>query len=590
MRQKLTYTSTKRFCFMQKFKIITLCFGLFIFNISIAQDFSKIPDSLKKYNYIQLNNKITKNLEYHKTDGDINYVYAKVCLLKGKKENNIEEIIYGYNVMGIVSNNFELELKYSDSAISLARTKMPAKLSYTYYRRGQIFYNEKRLKDALNCFLTANIDSANISIDLKTRINYSIGLIKNTQGSYTEALPIYKKCEENARTHKFSNYLVYLFGLSELYNRMDKIYLSELYTNKGLKLARTNLYGNSYNPYFISNRGKNYYKRNYYKKAITDLTTPLKIMRSNNDYSNYAENSFYIGECYRKLQQNEKAILYYKKVDSIFKEKKDIYPINIKAYEYLIEYYKKKNDYNQIVYYSDQFIQADKVIDDNYKYITAKIAKNYDIQKVIFSKQSVIASLKDEKKTSLATIFFLILGLILLGLVFYLNNRKKKKEFKKQKDLFESYKIEREQKNINNIEKSEIKAEVIKKSTVSNIDKNVISHILSCLDQFEKEKWYISKDYSVEMLATEFKTNSSYLSKVINEIKGCSFTNYINKLRIEFILEKLEKDKKFLNYTIQALSEVSGYKSVQTFTRAFTAHTKMKPSNFIKELTVRSLC
>ncbi|MEO8516316.1 MAG: AraC family transcriptional regulator, partial [Flavobacterium sp.] len=84
-------------------------------------------------------------------------------------------------------------------------------------------------------------------------------------------------------------------------------------------------------------------------------------------------------------------------------------------------------------------------------------------------------------------------------------------------------------------------------------------------------------------------TNSNYLSKVINEVKGCNFNQYINVLRIEYILDKLETEKKFSHYTIQALSEFSGYNNVQTFTRAFAAYTKMTPSNFIKELKNRNL-
>jgi AraC-like DNA-binding protein len=101
---------------------------------------------------------------------------------------------------------------------------------------------------------------------------------------------------------------------------------------------------------------------------------------------------------------------------------------------------------------------------------------------------------------------------------------------------------------------------------------------------FEKEKSFLNKDYTIEILASEFNTNSKYLSKVINEIKGSNFAQYLNTLRIEFIIDKLENDKKHLNYKIQALSEISGYNNVLTFSRAFTSHTKMKPSDFIKEL------
>ena len=565
---------------MQKIKIINICCCLLLFHLSIAQNFNKIPDSLKRYSYEALRGKIFKN-SY--SDFKNNYIYARTNFLKAKNEDNIEEIIYGYDLEAEIFEDLNKSLKYSDSAISLARKNLPKALSYLYCTRGNLYYNKNRFKESLNCFLYARKDSTNIPKGLQNRINYSIGLIKKTQGYYEEAIDIYKKCEKDARINNQSNYLVYLFGIAELYNRINKIELSEKYTSKGIFLRNKDKLGEYYYPYFMSNKGKNLYKRKKYELAIKYLKDPLSIIKNENqDFSNYAENCFYIGECYNKLNQGTKAIEYYKKVDSIFTKRKDISLLTISAYNRIIDFYKKKNDYKQIVFYSDQFIIADKVLDDNYKYITSKIAKTYDIQKVIFSKQLVISSLKDDKKISFVAITILVLGLILLSVLFYFNNKRKKSELQKQKELFETYRVEREQKTIE-------KTEIIKKSSIANIDENVINQILSCLDKFEKEKNYLNNEYTIDSLATEFKTNSNYLSKVINEIKNYSFTQYINTLRIEYILEKLETDKRHLNYTIQALSEVSGFNSTQTFTRAFITYTKMKPSDFIKELKNRIL-
>ena len=300
-------------------------------------------------------------------------------------------------------------------------------------------------------------------------------------------------------------------------------------------------------------------------------------------FSNYSENCFYIGKSYSKLNNNEKALIFYKKIDSIFNLKNDISIITVSAYEEIINFYKRKSDYKKIILYSDQFIKADKLLDNNFIYISGTIKKEYDIKEVISSKQELISSLKKDKFSLKNIILILTIGMFLLFGLLYFNNNLKEREVEKQKELFKIYKKEREEKLL--ISKN-FNEPVPKKTSIDNIDESVVQNILDCLDKFESELKFLEKEYTIEMLASEFKTNSNYLSKIINTIKECTFTQYINKLRIEYILDKLENDKKTLNYTIQALSEICGYNSVITFTRAFKNHTKMNTSDFIKELKI----
>ena len=508
------------------------------------------------------------------------FEYAKVYLAKAKEQNKIDEIIYGYFYASNQPHDLALNLKYNDSAITVAKKVRIKKLSFLYWSRGILFYNKKQLKKALDCFLLAKKYNANTyNPDIEDRINYGIGTIKSSQGNYKEAISIYEKCAENALKYKFSNYLLYIVALSELYNRVDKIEISEKLIDNGLSKCKNDADGNYYIPYFISTRGKNHFKRKEYSKAILHLKSQLESIQKKNDYSNYAENCFYIGESYRNLNKINIAVPFYKKVDSIFVKDKDIYPIPIKAYQHLIDYYKSKNEYEQVVYYSDQFIKADKILDENYKYITNKIHKTYDIDKVISSKQLVISSLKKRNLLSKSAIAILIVVILLFGFIYYINIKNKKAEIIKQKKLFEEYKIEREKKILAKVSDKEIN-----KKTANSIDKNVVNQILDYLNVFEREKMYLKKEYTLDTLATECKTNSSYLSKVLNEIKGIAFTQYINNLRIEYIIEKLETEKIYLAYTIQALSEFAGFNSVQTFTRAFKELTKVTPSYYIKEL------
>ncbi|WP_416337329.1 helix-turn-helix domain-containing protein [Galbibacter sp. EGI 63066] len=70
-------------------------------------------------------------------------------------------------------------------------------------------------------------------------------------------------------------------------------------------------------------------------------------------------------------------------------------------------------------------------------------------------------------------------------------------------------------------------------------------------------------------LAKELNTNSTYLSKVINNSKQINFSNYINNLRIEYAIEKLTGSEQFRAYTIQAIAEESGFGTAQSFSSSF---------------------
>lgn len=550
---------------MKYFRVFIFTFFIFKTILFFPQKRESIPNI--EFSYLELKKRILNP----QTSNSDNLRYGKIYLNKAKEEGNVDEIINGYYYVGNGFKEFNLNLKYSDSAIQLAKDKKPEVLSLFYFFRGDIYYTEKKLKQALDSYLMANNCVDNKNIPLINKINYSIGLIKKTQGNYYEAIPIYKKCEETAYNYPESYYPLYILGLSELYNRINDIDKSEEYVSKGIQSYKNYMVGEYYLPYFISNRGKNFLLRKKYQKAINDLKSTLETIKKNGDFSNFAENCFYLGECYNKLHDDDESIYYYKKVDSVFNVKKDIYSVTIPAYEHLIDYYKKRGDYKNAIYYSDQFIKADKVLDENYKYITKNISKKYDIQKIISVKQDIISSLKRDKILFIVLVF----GLFIILIILYFNFLKKKKELSSQKELYEEFIKRRE-------------GEILKKKNVTKkietIDPSVVQQILDCLEEFEMNQTFLYDEYTVEMLASQFKTNSTYLSRVINEIKEQSFTQYINTLRITYIIDKLENDSKYLLYSIQALSDSCGYNSVQTFTRAFVNYTKMKPSEYIKQL------
>ena len=123
-----------------------------------------------------------------------------------------------------------------------------------------------------------------------------------------------------------------------------------------------------------------------------------------------------------------------------------------------------------------------------------------------------------------------------------------------------------------------------KENTVKTVDlsKEKAVEILKKLDEFEKNKGYLEANINQIDFARKLETNSTYLSKTINQYKNKNFSQYINDLRIEHTITRLSEDKKFRNYSIKAISEEVGFSNSESFSKAFLKKTGYQPSYFIK--------
>ena len=94
----------------------------------------------------------------------------------------------------------------------------------------------------------------------------------------------------------------------------------------------------------------------------------------------------------------------------------------------------------------------------------------------------------------------------------------------------------------------------------------------------------MSKKTTLRSLAKDFNTNTNYLSKIINHNKNSSFSNYINSLRIEHIIEILKTNSSIRKYTIKAIADEAGFSNSESFSKAFYKSKGIKPSYFIREM------
>ena len=93
------------------------------------------------------------------------------------------------------------------------------------------------------------------------------------------------------------------------------------------------------------------------------------------------------------------------------------------------------------------------------------------------------------------------------------------------------------------------------------------------------EKRYRDKDFSAKELAKELKTNTRYISAVINSRFNTNFSCLINEYRIKEAQHKLT-DKRFQEMTIEEIGCLVGFANRQSFYASFYRVMGETPNNY----------
>jgi len=113
-------------------------------------------------------------------------------------------------------------------------------------------------------------------------------------------------------------------------------------------------------------------------------------------------------------------------------------------------------------------------------------------------------------------------------------------------------------------------------------DEEITKSIFITLDQLIKEKSLHHKPrLSLNDLATQTGLNTRDISQAINQGAGCSFCDYINKLRLNSLKNKLKSNNNE-KASILDLAFSVGFNSKSSFNVIFKRETGITPSQFIK--------
>jgi AraC-like DNA-binding protein len=254
-----------------------------------------------------------------------------------------------------------------------------------------------------------------------------------------------------------------------------------------------------------------------------------------------------------------------KNVVRAFETQNYIRPDLREGYELLIDYYANQDDKKSQLHYIDILLRADHVLEQNFKYLSGKIHKEYDTKKLLRAKETI-----ENTMVYRTTFGFMIIFILAITIAFLIRRHfEHKRRFRELMDR-----------------KPGISKPIIAglKENDPDISPEVVNAILKNLDRFEQKKRYLEKDMNLVKIASILNTNTKYVTKIIARFRGKRTIEYITELKIDHIVELLKNENKYRNYTNKALGEEAGFGSTQNFTRSFNARTGISPTYFIEQL------
>ncbi|WP_394747731.1 helix-turn-helix domain-containing protein [Spongiimicrobium salis] len=524
---------------------------------------------------------------YDKVRKDVLVAYSHEYLKRGEIQDN-EQIKYIANFYlshcyFYYRSDYSTSFNYAHSALIAARkTKNPNRVIRALQLKGSALDELGKYPDALECFLeSARLARENGFLVSEIRSRLYIGNIKIRLKDYSGGKPIYQDILERLEEQKYKSQ----YENSAIIAQYNRTYASSLNrlgiclrgleeSNKALLTFNKALsFMESREMYekeileasIYTNLGKTHINLGDHERAIFYLRKSEAFLLETKNTSNvYFQNIFFQAEAEWKLNKPLNALeILEKGFDHL---SSDEYPPKLlEMYDLAVLLSKELGDLEKENEYSRRRREVSDAIHEND--VTTRVLENRALSKenkILSSKNEIIG---DNLKFTLKLLGILVVLLLIIVIIYLRNAKLNKRKF----DVL-ALKMENEvhipKKNYPSLKIADEKAKVI----------------LEKLQKLEHAHFYISKDCTLHSTSKKLKTNTTYLSKIINGHMQKSFNEYINEMRIYYVLEQIKENSKYRNYTIDAIAKELGYKSTNTFTNAFKKYTGLKPSFYIKKM------
>jgi AraC-like DNA-binding protein len=132
---------------------------------------------------------------------------------------------------------------------------------------------------------------------------------------------------------------------------------------------------------------------------------------------------------------------------------------------------------------------------------------------------------------------------------------------------------------VNANETSPVTDEVVVKNRQSLTQVQIANYKQLIEVHFINNRPFLKQRYAIKDLANEMGIPSYLLSAFINQEYGMNFSEFINDIRVSYLIDLVKKDPDYLNkYTLEVLGEMGGFNSRTAFILAVKRKTGKPPS------------
>lgn len=369
----------------------------------------------------------------------------------------------------------------------------------------------------------------------------------NIKKDYQTALRYTKEAEFLMQQNDFNDYaaIYSLYGciLSNLNEKEE----AEIYFQKALDKEKKSKMSSILNAYL--GYADLLVQHHEIEKAISLLQDGINFSTATPSAVFRSDIMLKLSECYEKNGQDERALAYYK-------------------------LYKKE---------TDSLFNIEKELATN------ELRVKYNMERAENElKQSKLELLQEEKKMQLL-LFLLVVFFIVATLLYYLYYRKQKlyKTIVRQNQeaIRRELLLKEHIANITSVQETIPNEQISQttKYTSSSLNEEKKKDLFNALEKLMTEKHiYTDNLLTKDKVAELLDSNRTYLSQIINEQTGKTFTQYINDYRIQNAIHQLSDPNNQIS--LKALSMELGFSSPTTFYKQFQIATGMTPTQYRKQV------
>jgi len=323
---------------------------------------------------------------------------------------------------------------------------------------------------------------------------------------------------------------------------------------------------------FYNNIGGNYLERGQLENAINYANKAISVGDESRNGFLLAYSYHLLGKCMQQKKEWAASTTYFKKSLRIAKYSRDFKFVS----ELLNDFGESTTQINQPTKANVYFQEAISYKDTVYQALKIKQVLELETRHRIQEIEKEKALLQQEKTLQIQVISGQQKQLWLLGSLGFLAIVSSLIFFFQKIKLRDSYQtLVKKNRALISIEKKlplEERSSTIDQDLKEKIKKELIENQL-----------FLQPDLTVHKLAKQLDSNTTYVSKTINDGFGKNFSSLINEYRIKTALQNFEEGQ-YEKYTIESLGNQAGFKSRPAFINAFKKYTGVTPSFYIKQL------